>query len=174
MQNDAFQLGEQIRLHTVDFKLYPQLWDQFNFTQEILSNLEWKEYKFLNDEGTDFSDEVSSMPNNSGGIYAFIIKNPVFPGVSEYLAYIGRARYTSNHNLRVRCRRYLTQYLNEKERPKITRLMNYYKEYLFIRYARIDGNEQIDELEAELINSILPPFNDQIPTKIIRQGVNAF
>jgi hypothetical protein len=174
MDTDAFKLGEQIKLHTMSFKIVPELWDNFDFEDSFMRALTWDEYKFLNDSGDDFSEDVKNLPNDSGGIYSFIIKNPVLSGVSEYLAYIGRARFTDNHNLRVRCRRYLTEYLNEKERPKITTLMNYYKKHLYIRYTCIDGNELIEDLEAELINSILPPCNDAIPEKKIKQAVNAF
>lgn len=174
MIGDAFSIGEKIRLHTFDFKLYPKLWDDFSVGVEIMDSLEWQETKFLNDEGTDFSDEVKNMPNDSGGIYMFIIKSKVLKGISEYLAYIGRAQYTDNHNLRVRCKRYLTQYINEKERPKITTLMSYFKDHLFLRYVKVPNNELIVLLEAELINSLLPPFNDEIPDKIIRQAVDAF
>lgn len=174
MLNDAFKIGEQITLHSVDFKLYPKLWTEFVINRRELDLLDWTEFKFLNEDGNDFSDQVKNIPNDSGGIYVFIIKNPVLPGVSDYLAYIGRARFTEKHNLRVRCRRYLTQYLNENERPKITRLMNYYKDHLYIRYAKVDNNDFIDLLESELINSILPPFNDKIPKKKIRQGIDAF
>jgi hypothetical protein len=95
-------------------------------------------------------------------------------GITEYLAYIGRAKFTDNHNLRVRCKRYYSQYLNEKERPKITRLVRYFKNVLYLKYAKVDGNELIEQLEAELINSILPPFNDQIPEIRIRQAIDAF
>ena len=45
---DAFPLGEQVKLHTFDFKLYPKLWEAFNM------------------EGTDFSEEVKNLPNDSG------------------------------------------------------------------------------------------------------------
>ena len=174
MISEAFPLGEQIRLHTFDFKLYPELWNNFNIETEIMDGLEWVETKFLNDDGTDFSDDVKNMPNNSGGIYLFIIKSPVLKGISEYLAYIGRAQFTNHHNLRIRCRRYLTQYLDENERPKITTLMKYFKNHLFIRYTTVHDNETITMLEAELINSLLPPFNDEIPNKKVKQAVDAF
>jgi len=174
MIGEAFSLGEQIKLHTVDFKLYPKLWKDFSIEDEILEALEWRETKFLNDEGTDFSDEVKNLPNDSGGIYIFIIKSNVLKGISEYLAYIGRAQFTENHNLRIRCKRYLSQYLNEKERPKITTLMNYYKNHIFLRYTKVSDNDLIVRLEAELINSLLPPFNDEVPNKIVRQAINAF
>ncbi|MCD4663839.1 MAG: hypothetical protein K8R68_01135 [Bacteroidales bacterium] len=174
MQSDAFILGEQIKLHTFEFKLYPKLWDEFEFNEFSIEELNWQEVKFLNDDASDFSDQVKALPSDQGGIYLFIIKNPVLPSVSEFLAYIGRAKHTATHNLRVRCKRYHTTYLNEKERPKITTLMNYFKDKLYLRYATIDDNNHIDILEAELINSILPPFNDVIPKKITRQAIDAF
>lgn len=174
MLGEAFPLGEQIKLHTFDFRLYPKLWVDFDIEDEIIEALEWTETKFLNDDGTDFSDEVKNLPVDSGGIYIFIIKSNVLKGISEYLAYIGRAQFTDNHNLRVRCKRYLSLYLNEKERPKITTLMNYFKNHLFLRYTKVSDNELIVRLEAELINSLLPPFNDEIPNKVVRQAINAF
>lgn len=174
MLGEAFPLGEQIKLHTFEFKLYPKLWDDFSVEDDIINALEWSETKFLNDEGNDFSDEVKNLPNDSGGIYIFIIKSQVLRDISEYLAYIGRAQFTENHNLRIRCKRYLSQYLNEKERPKITTLINYYKDHLFLRYTKVSDNELIVRLEAELINSLLPPFNDEIPNKLVRQAIDAF
>ena len=174
MIREAFPIGEQIKLHTFGFRLYPKLWIDFDIEEELMQALDWKETKFLNDEGTDFSDDIKNLPTNFGGIYIFIIKSNVLKEVSEYLAYIGRAQLTENHNLRVRCKRYLTQYINEKERPKITTLMNYFKDHLYLKYTKVDNNDLIVRLEAELINSLLPPFNDEIPNKKIRQAVNAF
>jgi hypothetical protein len=40
--------------------------------------------------------------------------------------------------------------------------------------VELEDNELIQYLEAELINSILPPFNDKIPAKKQRQAVDAF
>jgi len=174
MKQDAFQLGEHIKLHTFGFRLSPKLWDEFGVDDDMMQSLVWDEVKFLNEEGTDFSPEVKNLPTDSGGIYIFIIKSFVLEGVSEYLAYIGRAQFTEHHNLRVRCRRYLTQYINEKERPKITTLMKYFKDRLYLRYTQVAKNEDIVKLEAELINSLLPPFNDEVPNKNIRQAVDAF
>lgn len=174
MLADAFHLGEQIKLHTIEFKLYPQLWGDFDIDHKIMSELDWIEVKFLNDRANDFSEEVKKLPNDKGGVYIFIIKSEVLPNISEYLAYIGRAQLTEHHNLRVRCKRYLTTYINDKERPKITTLMHYYRDRLFLKYAIIEDNDLIIDIEAELINSLLPPFNDEIPEKRVRQAVDAF
>jgi excinuclease UvrABC nuclease subunit len=174
MQRDAFHLGKDIRSHSTEFKLYPPLWDSFDIPFEIMNSLSWKEHKFLNEAGDDFSDEIKNLPNDKGGIYIFIIKSRVLPTVSEYLAYIGRAQLTENHSLRIRCRKYLNEYLKDKERPKITRMIEFFKNHLFLRYAEINDNNLIIDLEAKLINSILPPFNDKIPDKRIRDAVTAF
>jgi len=174
MLNEAFELHKEAKLHTFSFSMTPKLWQNFSVSQDIMDSLQWKEVKFLNDEGTAFSDEFDQIPNNQGGIYIFIIKSKVLPGISEYLAYIGRAQVTPNHSLKSRCKRYFREYLNEKERPKITALLNFFKEHLYLKYATVPDNETIVRLEAELINSILPPFNDAIPNKVVRQAVNAF
>jgi excinuclease UvrABC nuclease subunit len=174
MQRDAFELGEKIRTHTFDFSLMPELWNDFSIEEKIMKGLNWVEVKFLNGSGDDFSDEVKNLPNDKGGIYIFMIKSSVLPGTSEYLAYIGRAQLTENHSFRVRCKKYYREYLKDKERPKITTMINYFKDHLYLRYAVVDDNTTIVDLEAELINAILPPFNDLIPEKKVRDAVKAF
>lgn len=175
MKIDAFNLGLDINTHTLTFRILPSLWKNFNQANMILPTLkDWKEIKFLNEDGVDFNDEINVLPNNHGGVYVFIIKSDIFPGISEYFAYIGRAKLTDNHNLRVRLRSYLTKYNNENERPKVSRMINQYGPSLYLRYIEIDNNDVIDYLESELINSLLPPFNDEIPNKIIRDAVQAF
>src|SRR5690606_41900872 len=119
MLNDAFELHKEAKLHTFSFTMTPKLWQKFSISQDIMDSLRWQEAKFLNEQGTNFSDEFENIPSNSGGIYIFIIKSKVLPGTSEYLAYIGRAQFTPNHNLKARCKRYFKEFLNEKERPKI-------------------------------------------------------
>ena len=52
--------------------------------------------------------------------------------------------------------------------------MKYYKNHIFLRYSKISNNDLIVRLEAELINSLLPPFNDEVPDKIERQAIDAF
>lgn len=175
MRLDAFNLGGDLNNHTLSFKIYPPLWVHFNESHSIIPALkDWKEIKFLDERGERFSDEIDLLPNDHGGIYVFVIKSDIFPGISEYLAYIGRAKLTASHNLRVRVRSYLTKFAREEERPKISRMIHQYGAHLFLRYIEIDNNDVIDFLEAELINTLLPPFNDEIPDKTIRDAVQAF
>lgn len=174
MRQEAFVLSDNIKTHEVIYRLYPGLWDSFDHTLIERINPVWKEVKFLNDNGDDISDEMKLLPNNHGGIYIFIIKNSILPNSSEYLAYIGRALFSDSHNLKVRCRKYFYEYFGENGRSKITRMIEKWGSHLYVKYAEIDDNDDTVKLEADLINAILPPFNDAIPKKIIRQAVNAF
>jgi hypothetical protein len=170
----VFDLAAQIELHRVDFRLFPELWDKFCCDGIDLNTVMWKEIKFLSNDGTTLNDEMSSLPSDKGGIYIFYAKCNVLPGISNYLMYIGRAKITENHSLKVRCRKYFYEYTDDNGRPKIRRLVNQWGRYLFIKYIELDDNNLIDKLEAGLINSILPPFNDTIPEKKIRDAVKAF
>jgi len=174
MKSDAFELAEHIRLHTQEFKLSTKLWSEFDFRGHDTSSLVWKEIKYLNDSNDGFSDEINELPNDKGGIYMYIVKSPVLPHISDYLVYIGRAQYSANHSLRIRCKKYFNEFLREEERPLITKMIAYYKKYLYIKFCPINGNDKIIALEAELINALLPPFNHEIPEKKIRAAVKAF
>jgi len=174
MTNDAFELGESINNHTNSFRMYPPLWQTFNSVGVSLKSSLWKEVKYLNKKGDDFSKGVKNLPNDKGGIYMYIIKSPVLPGITNYLVYIGRAQLTDHHSLRIRCKKYLSEYSRDAQRPKITKMIRYYKEFLYLRYIIIDDNAKIQALEKTLINSLLPPFNDEIPDKEERDAVKAF
>ena len=84
--------------------------------------------------------------------------------------YVGRAHISTTQNLRKRC----SQYPVEKKRPKIKRMIEQWGKYLYIRYLPLDNNATIDIVESELINKILPPFNDEIPDQKISAAVKAF
>ncbi|AFV03482.1 hypothetical protein UNSWDHB_322 [Dehalobacter sp. UNSWDHB] len=47
-------------------------------------------------------------------------------------------------------------------------------QYLYVRYLPLTDNDLIDSIESEIINKVLPPFNDMIPDKQIRTAVKAF
>ena len=83
--------------------------------------------------------------------------------------YIGRAKKTEKQNLRKRCKEYYSE-----ERPKIGRLLRSCWKYIYIKYLPLEDNVLIDRVEAELINTILPPCNDKIPNKVIQNTIKAF
>ncbi len=174
MDQQAFDLGDEINKHKVSFRLHPVLWDSFIFERFNLYEYEWKEVKLLNDNADDLHESVNSLPRDKGGIYLFMIKSSVLPKSSEYLVYVGRAQLTGEQNLRDRIKQYYYKYYKHKERPKITRLIDSWGANLYVRYIELVDNDAIVDLEARLINSLLPPFNDEIPEKTIRHAVQAF
>ena len=152
----------------IHFWINPSFWDGFNEEIHALVDRDWKEVKFLDDD-LRRNPQTDTLPSNSGGIYIFIAKPNKIPETHLYLMYVGRAHFTNAQNLRKRC----SEYINPT-RPKIKRLIEGWGKYLHIRYIPITGNDIIDRVEAELINKILPPFNDKIPDRTIRTAVSAF
>ena len=88
--------------------------------------------------------------------------------------YIGRAQFSDNQNLRKRIREYWTKYARDNERPLITKMFKYWSDDLYLSYLPIDNNQGIIDYEAKLINSLLLPFNTEIPDKEIKQAISAF
>lgn len=166
---DEIDIFQSICTSKIPFTINPVLWDSFSERVRLIVNNDWKEIKFL--DGVDkINPMITSLPDNMGGIYLFIAKPDFIPNTHMYLMYIGRARLTSNQNLRKRCR----EYINDN-RPKVTRMISNWGKYLYIKYLPLDiDNNLIDEVEAELINKILPPFNSMIPDQKIQKAVNAF
>lgn len=167
-------IGNSIAESKIHFVLNTALWESFDASikSTLHSISAWSEVKFL-DENGNLNNSIMSLPNNAGGIYLFVAKPNLIPDSHYYLLYVGRAHSTATQNLRKRCREYIKE-LNENKRPKIHRMLSGWGEYLYIRYLPLNDNNEIDRIEAELINKILPPFNDQIPDKEIRDAVKAF
>ncbi|TLD41181.1 MAG: hypothetical protein JETT_2563 [Candidatus Jettenia ecosi] len=174
MLNSAFHLGEEIKLKTVQYRLHQNLWKRYDLSTLDLSFSNWITIKYLNDEGTDFNNDIDLLPSNRGGLYMFSIRCPIIPGITEFPVYIGRALLTEGQNLRKRCREYFTKYSRSNERPKITILFNYWSKDLYLSFMKLEENNDIIDYEKKLINSLLLPFNDEIPEKEVRQAVKAF
>lgn len=166
--------AEKVKLHNVNFNLVPELWESFCCEGIDLDSIAWSETKFLSDDGNALNEGMRNLPDNMGGIYLFYVKCNVLAGISNYLMYIGKANITEQNSLRVRCRKYFYEYSDEDGRPKIKRLVKQWGNYLYLKYIGLDDNYLIDRLETSLINCILPPFNDFIPEKRIRDAVKAF
>lgn len=175
MTNSAFHLGEEIRLRTVEFRLHTHLWNNFNSDGKIdLSLANWQSIKYLNANADGLHNDVSHIPNNSGGLYLFTIKCDIIPGATEFPVYIGRAQKTAQQNLRKRCKEYFQKYARSNERPKITRMFEYWADNLHLYYILLPENQAIIDYERELINSLLLPFNDQVPEQEYKQAIKAF
>jgi hypothetical protein len=176
MKVEAFILSDKIKVHDVVNYHYPVLWQKFNFTDFDVKNANWSpELKYLTPDLNDITDDIKHLPNDAGGIYIFFIKGEIIPQFETHLAYVGRAQLTKSHNLRVRCKKYFSEFFDsETGRPQITRLIGKWGQHLYLRYLPLTNNDQIKRLEAALIRSIMPPFNEDIPDKIVKQAVSAF
>lgn len=165
---DVISNFAESKLH---FMLNVVLWDSFD--SDILKMVSppntWNEVKLLDSNGHKNS-QMNTIPNNTGGIYLFLAKTHILPESHMYLMYVGRAHCTATQNLRKRCCRYPT----EEKRPKIQRMVQQWGQYLYVKYLPLRDNRKIDTIEAELINKILPPFNDEIPDQNISAAVKAF
>lgn len=166
------ELGDYVSLHTVKYKLCPNFWESFAMAPDVPAITLWREAKFLNNRN-ELHSEMGTLPGDKGGIYLFTIRGEILGYLSDYLAYIGRAQLTSTMNLKKRCRSYLTEYKGQDPRPKVKRMIKNWGQHLYVRYFVIDDNTKIEELEKALINSLLPPFCDQIPDKRINRAVRA-
>ncbi|HCY76479.1 MAG TPA: hypothetical protein DHV28_11210 [Ignavibacteriales bacterium] len=174
MLNSAFQLGEELNLRTISYKLHPTMWSRYDLSKINLNLTNWTTIKYLNDDGTDFHKDIEKLPPGKGGLYMFSIYCPVIQGRTEYPAYIGRALLTEGQNLRKRCKEYFQKYFRDDERPKITTLFTYWSKDIYLSFLAIDENADIIDFEKKLINSLLLPFNDEIPEKDFKQAIKAF
>lgn len=174
MNDSAFQLGEQIKLRTVEYKLHSALWNKFNFPNLDLKFENWVKIKYLNANADSLEAGIENIPNDKGGLYMFYIKCEIISGITEYPLYVGRAQFTPHQNLRKRVKEYFQKFTKNNERPKITKMFNYWASELHLAYIALDENDDIKDLEKEFINSLLLPMNTEIPDIEIRQAVNAF
>jgi len=174
MLNSAFQLGEELNLRTISYKLHPNLWTRYKLSEIDLKLDNWTTIKYLNNSGTNFNNDINKLPSDKGGLYMFSIHCPIIQGRTEYPAYIGRALLTDGQNLKKRCKEYFQKYSKENERPKITTLFKYWSKELYLSFLILEENPEIIDYEKKLINSLLLPFNDLIPEKEFKQARKAF
>jgi len=164
--------------HTIKFTLSPTLWQDADEINTYFDKLTIHSIKFFNDDCTEINEKITTLPNNKGGIYFFILKNDVLPNLSSHIMYIGRAHLTSHQNLRKRCREYFTKYYKDHtERPHINNMLNIWNKHLYLYYIELTDNDEIDMIEKKLINNIIPPFNHDIPhaeLKRVRTAMTAF
>lgn len=174
MVNGAFDLGEELKLRELSYTLHSTLWNKYDLSAIDLNLDNWFSIKYLNPSGNALNKDIERLPKNSGGLYMFSIKCLVVPGMTDFPVYIGRALKSENQSLNKRCKEYFQKYFKHNERPKITRMFRYWANDLYLSYMPINENQTIIDFEKKLINTLLLPFNDQIPDIEIRQAVKAF
>lgn len=92
------------------------------------------------------------------------------PFIENYILYIGRCQYTDQQNIRKRAKEYYSD-----KRALISRMFHKWDKYLYYRYYPDVDNDRIKQNEVQLIRSILPYFNEDIPDNIeVRETIPAF
>jgi hypothetical protein len=159
-----------LKFFSEQFTINPFSWEDIEEINKYLHIEDMQEIKYMQYDMCHYSEELKEMPEDSGGIYFFYIKNPIIPDMINYLVYIGRAKYTQDQNLKKRCREYFYDYKNVKDNDSdrvqtVRSMIKKWGNYLYLKYIKLNDNNIIDSLESLLINNIRPPFNSQIPTK---------
>ena len=168
--SEVVDMCRKIRNNSRSFVLNPNNnWRNFDDRFIEIVNAEWQEFKFLDDSGQQINSAITSVPNDAGGIYMFILQPDIVPVVHKYILYIGRVQRSENQHIQKRLREYI-----KDTRPSIEEMRENWGEYLYIRYLPLDDNSLIRELEDALIEAIIPPFNDQYPGKLNQAMRNAF
>jgi hypothetical protein len=146
------------RGHRHTLLLWPKLWK------------EWKPPLKLKWESKPFSLGSKGAIPNKPGVYAFVIKPGVPPGVPiSVLMYIGM----SDRPLRERFGEYLREMNNPSGRPAINTMLRMYVGYVHFYCACVAKPAKPKNIEGHLIETLVPPMNKQYPAKI-RRIIGAF
>lgn len=167
--SELFDMCKSIRNHRISFVLNPEdCWASFDSSlATIVNGGTWQEVKFLNNDATNINQQLSTVPNDKGGIYLFVLKPNIVPSVHRYILYVGRVKFTTNQNLRKRFKEYW-----KDGRTDIVNMRETWGKDLYIRYLPLTDNKLIDKLEKELIRVIIPPCNSEYPG-ILNKAMNA-
>jgi hypothetical protein len=153
--------SNQLRIHEVrPIVLLPRRWD--NFPNRVPLN--WRIVKF--DE-----NELGNIPDDQRGVYTFV----VIPGIANhiscsYLFYVGKTERT----FRARYQDYLRGQRTGKIEKHKYRMLLQWRNHLWFCYAAIEDVDLIKQVEDDLIEAYIPPFNKQYPTKFLRDAMGAF
>lgn len=168
--SEVVDMCRAIRNHSLHFTLNPKnCWASFDTAFSDTISGKWHEIKFLNDDDLAINEAISTVPNDKGGIYLFILKPDIVPDVHKYILYVGRVKCTPRQNLRKRFREYVTDTRSDIENMRET-----WGKQLYIRYLPLSDNNIITNLETELIRVIIPPCNTDYPGVLNRAMHSAF
>ncbi len=148
---------------TLSFELNIDQWESMDEEVKDIVSGEWENIKFLNDEGNALNEAVATVPDDVGGIYIFVLRPDLIPGLHLYIMYIGRARRGKGFSLRKRCKSYMRD-----TRPKVAMMRELWGKALYFYYLPIKDDLLIEKVERELNRVIKAPCNTQYPDEYIR------
>ena len=153
----------------------PELWKKFNIDDlEGIDFSKWQRIKLI--ESGVFSEKLSNIPTEYGGIYIYCIEPEIVPNTGCYVMYVGMASKTQFENLRARIKSYSKQMGERYDRDRLHRLFKKWGEYVYVHYLTIDADrETILALEDRLIGAFgKPPCNEDVRAKSVKHATRAF
>ena len=155
-----------------DFCFSTELWKTYKDNRIQMQDLKCIKYF---EEGVLAEKNIKMIPKKVGGIYFYVIKNPIIPDYSIACMYVGRARYTKYENLRQRARSHYADYKKRQENERLIRLFDIYKDYVYYLFLPIQAtNDEIDDIEDRLINALTLPCNKEYPSVSIRRTLSMY
>ena len=147
---------------TLPFELNIDQWETMDEEVRSIVSGEWKKVKFLNEDGTTLNEAISTVPDNMGGVYIFVLRPELIPDLHLYIMYIGRARRGKDFSLRKRCRTYIRD-----TRPLVATMIELWGKALYFYYLPIEDDVLIEKVERELNRVIKAPCNSQYPDEYV-------
>ena len=137
----------------------------------VIDKLNWNSVSLGN------RDEISKVPDDKRGIYAFVIcwENSILPQ-HGYVLYVGIAGEDSNRSLRERYIEYL-QMSHIKKREHISYAIGTWHEVIRFFFAPIDDDieaEDLKLLETQINGALMPPYSKRDFDAETRRRVGAF
>ncbi|MCG7532637.1 hypothetical protein MHM98_14985 [Psychrobium sp. MM17-31] len=117
-----------------------------------LPDLNWQKIKYTEHAQHDFPQRQ--------GVYMFSVSFdiPNLP-TNSYVLYVGKAGdVDSNNTIAKRFRDYVRP-SGYSGRPKVRKMIKYFKEHLFYHYAEVDQGTSTAEVEEALADVFVPPCN---------------
>lgn len=165
---------QNLQSMTWEFCLSTELWEKGHIDL-IISNLkDMKKIKYFGEKDGELSADINKLPNDKGGVYIYSIESNVLPALGSYIMYVGRARKTEEFSLQARAKSHFTKYKRHEENERLERVFDGWKQYIYLSYLPIEGNEKIDLIEEQLILALTPPCNRKYPSPKIRKKLSAF
>ncbi len=152
MAVDFIEERKEAKSHEHAMILWPRRWRLYDPPLQ----LRWKILPFSEDS----LDRVPRKP----GVYVFLIQPDVADVSASYPMYIGQ----TERSLRTRCQEYLREVARDLGRPKVVALLRMYREFLYFSCAVVEGGVSPPVVEGKLLETFLPPANDQFPASVSR------
>jgi len=152
MAVDFIEELKEAKSHKHSIVLWPRRWRLYDPPLQ----LQWKIVPFS-------KESLKKLPEKPG-VYAFLIQPRVADLSASYPMYIGE----TERPLRVRCQEYLQEAAKDLGRPKVIALLRMYRDFLYFSCAVVEGNISPSVVEDKLLETFLPPANDEFPATVSR------